>query len=301
MQRKLILIIITFLPFNISAAQEMDSLSLLQNYSFKVHYSFAHRQRAEIIAERIEKALRYNQQLLNFTPVIEVYIVDSTGWNKYIERPVIYGMPHYINTSNRLMLAATDNPFWKSFIIPMNEMPVDLKKSLTSAYTNSKGELSMEPFFDLLAIHELGHAFHYQAHLKMQRNWMSELFVNILLHTYIAENEKENLPALTLFPQMVISSGSQQFRFKTLADFQKNYDEIAMKYPQNYGWFQCRFHSEAAKIYNNSGKQVCIKLWNALHTKDTFITDEKFAIFLEQKADRSISEMIKNWDLETKK
>jgi len=41
----------------------------------------------------------------------------------------------------------------------------------------------------------------------MQRLWMQELFCNIMLHTYIAENEPQNLPALELFPEMVVSGG----------------------------------------------------------------------------------------------
>ena len=63
----------------------------------------------------------------------------------------------------------------------------------------------------LLALHELGHAFHQQGGLKMHRNWMGELFCNILLHTYIAENEPEQLPALTVLPKTEVSQKSPTF------------------------------------------------------------------------------------------
>ncbi len=299
MHRIFFLLIATFLQFTIAAAQQIDSLGKLNDYSFSVYYSPEYRQRAESIAARIERALSYNQQMLDFKPDIEVFIIDSLDWTKHTNQPVIYGMPHYINSNKRLILAATDNPFWKSFSSSLYELPEELRKPAQEAYINSKSELSMEAFFDLLAIHELGHAFHNQAGLSMQRNWMSELFVNILLHTYIAENEKHLLPALTLFPQIVIAAGSKQYRFKTLKDFQESYNEIALKYPRNYGWFQCRLHSEAAGIYNSSGKEVCRKLWDALKIKETFMTDEEFAVFLDGKADKSVGNMIRNWNVET--
>ena len=57
-----------------------------------------------------------------------------------------------------------------------------------------------------LAIHELGHALHFQHGLNMQRKW--------------------------------------------LADLENRYDEIGQRYPQNYGWYQSRWHSSAADIYD---------------------------------------------------
>ena len=73
----------------------------------------------------------------------------------------------------------------------LNQLPPALSRQVQKVYKNSEDNLSMQDFLDLLALHELGPAFHTQGGLKMQRNWMGELFVNILLHAYIAENEPE--------------------------------------------------------------------------------------------------------------
>ena len=85
----------------------------------------------------------------------------------------------------------------------------------------------------------------------MQRKWMGELFVNILLHTYVAENEPQSLPALTLFPKMVVAAGSSEFKYTSLNDIQERYNDIARDYPKNYGWYQCRWHAAAADIYKS--------------------------------------------------
>jgi hypothetical protein len=177
----------------------------------------------------------------------------------------VYGMPHYAN-SNTLIVAAENNPLWRSFIPPMEQLPAALAEEVKSVYSKN-GELTMQPFFDLLALHELGHAFHQQASLNMQRKWMGELFCNLVLHTFIAEREPQMLPALTVFPNMVVAGGSASFTYTTLDQFESHYNEIGSKHPKNYGWYQSRLHAAAREIYDAGGKDVLVKLWLALQDK----------------------------------
>jgi hypothetical protein len=81
------------------------------------------------------------------------------------------------------------------------QAPAPLASQITKAYSKSDGTYSMMPFFDLLAVHEMGHSYTAQAGLKMQRHWMSELFVNIMLHTYVAEEQPGLLPAFRQFSE----------------------------------------------------------------------------------------------------
>jgi hypothetical protein len=133
----------------------------------------------------------------------------------------------------------------------------------------------------------------------MQRNWMGELFVNILLHTYIAEKEPEALSALTIFPQMVIAGGCKEFKYTSLNDVHERYDEIGQQFPKNYGWYQCRWHASAAGIYNGGGKLVGRKLWDALKSKKEILTDGQLAAFLENAADKGVADVMRNWDKDT--
>ncbi len=281
-------------------AQSPDSLNQLNNHSFVVYYSADHQQRAETIALRIENAMAYHKELLGFKPTISLFVLSVADWNIYTS-DMVYGMPHYGDNGKKLIVAAEDNPFWQAFLPPLDQLPVDLRGRIQKAYTTSNGQLSMQAFFDLLAIHELGHAFHVQGGLTMQRTWLGELFCNILLHTYIAEKEPELLPALTLFPRMVVAGGAEGLKFTTLNDVHEHYNEIGRDYPENYGWYQSRWHSAAAGIYDAVGKQVCRKLWDALKSKKEILTDEQLAAFLETAADKSIADMMRNWDRDTVK
>lgn len=292
-------ILLTALSFTLiqsAKAQPLDSLNRLSNRSFAVYYSSGHQQRTELIALHLEKALSYYQSLLEFKPDITLLVLSAKDWKTYTTDPVVYGMPHHSAKSKRLIVAAEDNRFWKSFLPPLDRLPPDLEKPIKAAYSNFNGELSMQPFFDLLVIHELGHAFHVQGGLNMQRKWMGELFTNILLHTYIAENGKELLPALTLFPRMVVAGGTKEFKYTSLQDIQDKFDEIALQYPKNYGWYQCSWHYAAAGIYEAAGKQAGRKLWDALKEQQEILSDQDLIEFLKMKVDGSVADVIVNWE-----
>ena len=289
-------LVFTFFMLHPAKAQQFDKLTELKDHSVKVYYSAGHEHRASSIANRVDKAMNYQQQQLGFKPSVILLVLSISDWSNYTSFPV-YGMPHY-NDDKTLIVAAEDNPFWKSFLPPLEQLPPALSEQIQTVYRRSDGSLSMEAFFDLLALHELGHAFHFQGGLLMQRKWMGELFANILLHTYVAENEPEQLPALTLFPRMVISGGTKEFTYTSLKDIEERYDEIGQRHPKNYGWYQSRWHAAAGKIYDAGGKAICSKLWEALKNNKEVLTDEELLRFLGT-IHTSISDMMKNWDSNT--
>src|SRR5690606_32731139 len=135
----------------------------------RVHYSHDCDVRAQLISNRVHKAKNYFQKLLDFSPTVTLLVLNENDWPKFTNFPV-YGMPHY-NGDSILIVAANDNPFWKSFVPPPDQLPENLREQIKTVYRTDSGELSMQAFFDLLAIHELGHAFHFQADLNMQRKW----------------------------------------------------------------------------------------------------------------------------------
>lgn len=279
--------LLTFLKGN---AQSYSDLNELTGFSIKAYYSPGNEERARLIVGRCEKTIKYVNELVGFTPTICVLILNPEQWKKYSTLP-IYGMPHY-QDNGILVIASEDNEFWKSFIPPLDQLPVGLAAKIKAAYTNAGGTLSMMGFFDLLALHELGHGFHRQGGLTMQRFWMQELFCNIMLHTYIAENEPSNLPALEVFPEMIVSAGVSGYRFTSLSDFEKRYNNMD---PKNYGWYQCRLHVAGKNIYNAGGRNIFIQLWKGLKENTTEMTDEQFASFLNKKVSSEMAKVQTDW------
>jgi hypothetical protein len=291
------LIINTLLMYITVHAQSFEKLSKLPQAEFSAYSSKNYEQQSEQISNRLANALRYHEMLLDFKPTITLLLLSEADWSTYTTFPV-YGMPHYTNEKT-LIVAIEDNPFWKSFVPPLDQLPADLADQIRKAYMVN-GALTMQPFFDLLAIHELGHAFHIQGELTMQRKWMGELFCNIFLHTYVAEQEPGSLPALTVFPNMVVAAGAREYKYTRLQDIEERYNEIGQQHAKNYGWFQSRWHAGAGKIYDAGGDEVFVKLWKALKKQKENLSDADFISYLEKNAHKELADFIRNWDRDTK-
>jgi len=287
-----IFLICTYCFFSVNA-QDYSKLNALPNSAVTTYFSSGHELRAKHMATRVENAMTFYKELIGFRPSVTILLLSKADWNSYTDFPV-YGMPHYKGDST-LIVAAEDNEFWKSNL-PVKDLPVDIRKQAEKVYSLPDDSFSMQPFFDLLAIHELGHAFHNQGKLKVQRKWMGELFCNILLHTYIAEKEPGQLPALTLFPKIVVNGGTKNYKYTSLQELEENYNEIGQRYPQNYGWYQCGWHVAAANIYDVDGKNIFQKLWTALQSEQKKLDDAEFSNLLETKVSRSVADVWLRWD-----
>ena len=55
-------------------------------------------------------------------------------------------------------------------------------------------------------------------------------------------------------------------------------------------------HSAAKDIYNAGGKDVMVKLWNALKQYQETMTDENFVEMLRNEVHTSVAEVYLNWD-----
>ncbi|MBC7947430.1 MAG: hypothetical protein H7Y42_06095 [Chitinophagaceae bacterium] len=287
------LVCAAFLLLNgaLSATAQFNKLDSLSGYHLKVYFSKGQKERATQMAIRSHNAIVYADSLINFRPNVSLLVLSPLDWPQYTKFPV-YGMPHYTNDQT-LVVATEDNALWKSFLPPMDQLPPSLAEQIKKVYKKDEA-LTMQPFFDLLALHELGHAFHMQASLNMQRKWMGEFFCNLFLHTYIAEREPQLLPALSIFPNMVVAGGTRDFTFTTLEQFESKYEEIAMQHPRNYGWYQCRLHVAAGKAYDAGGKDVLVKLWRSLKSKDNR-NDKEFGDQLVREVHPVVGEVVLKW------
>lgn len=293
-QHRSLFLSITILISFIAKGQGYEKLVALKGHSIQVYSSKGQEARAASMATRVDNAIAFHGSLLQFKPEVVLLVLTEADWSQYTSFPV-YGMAHY-SDNKTLIVAAEDNPFWKSFLPPLELLPQALAEQIRQVYKLPDGSLSMQAFFDLLALHELGHAYHIQGGLNMQRKWMGEFFCNVLLHTYIAEKEPGQLPALTLFPQMVINAGAKEYTFHSLKDIEERYEEIGQQYPKNYGWFQCRWHAAAASVYDAAGVSVCRKLWVAFKTEKQVLDDEALLDFLQKNTHPSIADVMRHWE-----
>jgi hypothetical protein len=290
------LMLICYASFSQDNKTEPHTLEELKGFTQTYYYSTGHEVRAKNIAVFMEHVGNYFQRELQFTPKATLYILAPQHWKDIAAKPLldVYGFPHNID-KGRLAIAAEDNDFWRSFLPPVDNLPAPLAAQVSKAYGKPDGTYSMMPFFDLLALHEMGHSYTAQAGLKMHRHWMGELFVNIMLHTYVAEKQPELLPALETFPNIVVGGGTSEYKFTSLQDFERLYSTLGMG-PKNYGWYQCKLHSAAKDIHNAGGKEVLVSLWKALTKHQEKMTDEEFITMLKNDVHSSVADEYLKWD-----
>jgi hypothetical protein len=112
-----------------------------------------------------------------------------------------YGMPSYYPPEKRLRVATDDNALWQSFgKIARVASPFDAYPKLKRIYADETGTLRLRRFFDLLAVHELAHAFEVQGGAAFPTHWLRELNANLALHAFVAKTRPGDLKYLTTFP-----------------------------------------------------------------------------------------------------
>lgn len=285
------LLLFTIMGFS----QTYDGLKKLDNASQNVYFSLNAKERAVKISDHVSKAEFYFEKQFGIHPNYTLLVLSPTDWKKYAHPKAIYGIPHYL-PDGRLIVASENNDFWRRNTPPIDKLPEALAKNLSNTYADKNGEVVLTDFFDLLAVHELGHSFQNAAGMTKQRSWLSELLCNLLLHTYIAENNPVLLPSLTVYPQVTVSSfPPERLIYKKLEDFETSYNDLAQNHPDNYGWYQCRFHTVAAQIYDTGGITVMKNLWMALLNHKEKLDDQELAKLLKE-AHPALNQAIADWN-----
>lgn len=291
------LITILFIAAGFAAnGQSYEGLIQLSGGDTKTYHSAGFEQQARQMADRCDRVLTFYNKLIDFKPVVTLLVLSKKDWNTYTGFP-IYGMPHYNHENRCLIVASEDNDFWKSFTPSLENLSEASVREFSATYFDSNGNPALRSFFDLLAIHELGHAFHIQGGLNMQRLWMGELFANIFLHTYIAENEPLLLPVLTVLPKTTLSAIEvSKLTYTTLNELETNYETITQQFPQNYVWYQFRFHLAAEKIYDEGNTSAFKNLWDVLRREKNILNDADLAALLTNSAHPAIGKVMLNWN-----
>ena len=263
----------------------------LTDTALPVYYSEGAKARAERIHDLVKNAENYFQLFLGVKSDFSVWVLSPADWKTKADPLLIYGMPHF-DDKDKIIVAAEDNLFWKRNTPPIDRLSAARGKQMLEIYGNPPSLMSA---FDLLSVHELGHVLQKEAGMLKQRRWLNELFCNILLHTYLAENKPELLPHLTTFTESNIEAfPAERLKYKALKDFDPNYVELGSKYPDNYGWYQCQFHVKAGEIYDLGGEQVVKKLWQTLMNTKTVLSDEELTKVLYA-VDTAIEKVLKTF------
>jgi hypothetical protein len=279
----------------------------LSGYPFEVRYSEGSLVRALASADVAQDAYGYLSHLFSgVEPDIALIVADKADWKS--RQP--YGLPFFNDGDDQIrpgivVMPAESGDFWIEMGEDLREASPNEYPKLLAAYPDGAGGLDLQPFFDLITIHELGHAFEVLGDLRFPTFWLSEIFANLTLHAFIATRRRESLKTLEVLSLVGANSPRLDARMRaegyvTLEDLETHYTggDTPMG-PLNYVWYQHRWQRLAAEIFEADGEEGLVRFWNCFHATDRFgagdVTTASVAELLRVEVSETLGRAIQNW------
>jgi len=284
-----------------------SGLSQLGGYPFEVRYSNGSLVRARAAAGVAANAYGYFSRLFGAVePDIALIVADEADWSG--SGP--YGLPFFRDDAGEIrpgivLMPAGGGDFWTGIGQDIRDASPRGYAKLLAAYPDGADGLDLQPFFDLITIHELGHAFEVLGDLRLPTFWLSEIFVNLAMHAFVATQLPVSLPTLEVLP--TVGAGSRKLAARMRAGGYSTLEELQAHYtggddsmdPLNYVWYQHRWLRLTAKMFEVDGEEGLVRFWDCFHATDrvnaTQATAASLAPLLTAEVSPTLGRAIRDW------
>jgi hypothetical protein len=284
-----------------------SGLLRLSGYRFDVRYSEASLVRAKAAAGVAADAYVYFSRLFSAVePDIALIVADEADWPG--KGP--YGLPFFNDDAGGIrpgvvVMPAGGGDFWVEIARDLREASPRGYAKVLATYPDGAGGVDLQPFFDLITIHELGHAFEVLGDLRLPTFWLSEIFVNLALHAFVATQLPASLPTLEVLAS--VGAASRRLAARMRAQGYTTLDELEAHYtggddpmsPLNYVWFQYRWQRLAAKMFDADGEDGLVRFWDCFHATDRLTSGEATAAtlapLLATGVSRTLGRAVRHW------
>ena len=284
-----------------------SELPRLDGYPFEVRYSDGALARARAMADVAADAYIYFGRLFSAVePNIAVIVADEADWSSTLP----YGLAFFNDDPGEIrpgivVMPAGGGDFWVAMAKDLRDASPRGYAKLFATYPDGTGGLDLQPFFDLITIHELGHAFEVLGDLRLPTFWLSEIFANLAMHAFVATQLPASLPTLEVLSTVGAESRKLAARMRaegytTLEELQAHYtgSDDSMS-PLNYVWFQYRWQRLAAKMFEVDGEDGLVRLWDCFHSTDRVdaggATAASLAPLLTAEVSPTLGRVVRDW------
>ncbi|MGC8473201.1 MAG: hypothetical protein ACP5PW_02175 [Candidatus Dormibacteria bacterium] len=284
-----------------------EGLARLDGYPFEVRHSTGVQARAQAAAEVAADAYLYFRPLFGgVEPDIALIVADPADWHS--RQP--YGLPFFNDGKDQirpgiLVMPAGSGDFWASMADDLRQTSPRAFQRLLATYPDGRGGVDLQPFFDLITIHELGHAFAAFGDLDLPTFWLGEIFANLALHVFIATRRPRSLVTLETLPEVGAGSRRLDARMRaegytTLEDLERHYTggEDPMD-PLNYVWYQYRWQRIAAAMFGADGEVALVRFWNCFRGSQRAaageVAAEELVPLLSSEVSATLGEAVERW------
>jgi hypothetical protein len=284
-----------------------SGLPHLEGYPFEVRYSEGALARARAVAELAADAYVYFGRLFSaVAPDIALIVADESDWES--RQP--YGLAFFSDDDGQIrpgvvVMPAAGGELWSAIARDLRDASPAGYARVLATYPDGAGGVDLQPFIDLIVIHELGHAFETLGDLRLPTFWLSEIFVNLAMHAFIATQRPTRLPALETLP--TVGAGSRNLAARMRAEGYSTLDALEAHYTGgdnpmsalNYVWFQYRWQRLAAKMFELDGEDGLVRFWDCFHATDRApagtVTAASLAPLLSTEVSHTLGRAVRDW------
>ncbi len=284
-----------------------SGLAPLDGYPFEVRHSEGALARAQAAADVAADAYAYLRRVLSgFEPDIAVIVADEGDWKS--RQP--YGLPFFNDDDGQIrpgivVMSAGPGTFWATMVRDIRDASPGGYARLRSTYPDGTGGVDLQPFFDLVTIHELGHAFEVLGGLALPTFWLGEIFANLALHAFVATRRPECLETLVVLP--TVGAQSRRLGARMRAEGYSTLEELETHYtggdrpmsPLNYVWYQYRWLRLAAAMFDADGEGGLVRLWDRFRRADRLdvgeVTAASLAPMLRAEVSETLGRAVQRW------
>ncbi len=282
-------------------------LGQLDGFPFEVRYSDGMGFRAQSLAEIARDAYDYLSHLFGgIEPDIALIVANREDWQS--RQP--YGLPFFNDDERQirpgiLVMPTQNGDFWNAIADDLLQASPREFQRIATTYPDGNGGVNLQPFFDLITLHELGHAFEVLGDLNLPTFWLGEIFANLAMHVFVATQRPDCLATLEALPEVGAASRPLMDRMKaegytTLEDLERHYTGGADPMETlNYVWYQYRWQRIAAAIYDAEGEESLVRFWNCFRSSELASghssSTEVVAELLTSEVSETLGRAIKSW------
>jgi hypothetical protein len=260
-----------------------EGLASLSGFPFEVRSSASTREQAGRLAERCGQAYSYLAEMLAFSPRCALVVLNRADWSERASNPS-YVLPYY--DAGNLFLTGEPSDLTARLEEVASSAPPAAARELEQVY--GTGADRLEPFADMLVVHELAHAFHDGVPFVFPRSWLMELFADMALYAFVVAEEPGRRLHFETLPRVALEYNLLKPVARDLRYFEAFYPCIE---PLTYVWYQFRFTMMAKGLVDAAGPDVLRRLW------ETFaLTDAQLAGVLAGRVHTAAGQWLASWD-----
>lgn len=248
------------LPQAVELSQRLDSLHLpAVSRRYRIHFSPGYRSLAEDVARLTSGAAQFFQDSLQVTLKMRIAVVGEGDWER-LQLGLPYGLPNVIGPPHTAFIPATAKGAVASDYLA-------LEKDLSAAAKQRLADLGLtwsqavDQMILLIAFHELGHTFAYEAGIEPHSHWVDEFLASFLAYAYMRYERPELARVWDLMSEVKLAHYIPTHR--TLSELEQLYLDVGVP---DYVWYQSAFQPRIREVFEARGLSFARSLRTAFPT-----------------------------------